>query len=177
LSWESENREPVFRRLVELAQTRGKKILACYFAKPEKQKHSSKLFNNFVHAIDSEIEIEDADESRFEEQMKNHNVFFFNGGYPHKLFDAVEGKDLSALARGENVVFGLSSGAMLMSQCTISGYGNEGEIMYGRGYLPFAVHVHSDEWPESLYSKLKAEVAGRWPIMRLREYDWTEVEV
>lgn len=145
-SRKTQNNEAFFRQILDCTNKELIKILCVYFARPEHRWQESfyedrQSFEEQAH--DKTLHIEMAERDEFEEQIKNADVIFINGGFKGFLKEALLSiKDLPAILQGK-VIVGISAGANILAKYYYS-QGAE-DIREGIGLLPIKVFCHYSE--------------------------------
>lgn len=142
----TQENETFFRTILDLTNKDQINILCVYFARPEHRWQESFYedriaFENVSGSKSLYINL--AEKDTFEEQIKNSDVIFINGGFKGFLREALLGIESLENILNNKIVVGISAGANMLAKYYYSQGGDE--IREGIGLLPIKVICHYSE--------------------------------
>ncbi|MAF79739.1 hypothetical protein CL629_01530 [bacterium] len=158
----------------------GATVLAVLFAR-EKEEHS-KLFQDEIQkltaSIDKHLDIVQASEDKFINQVKEADVIVIRGGDTSKLIKTFKQyPDFMESAR-DKVIGGSSAGAYLFSKYYHSA--SKGKVFEGLGILPIRIVCHHNS-KEFKVKKSAVEQLEKYPndleLVILKDYEWRVFEI
>jgi peptidase E len=126
----------------------------------------------------ADIDVVFAEESRFQEQLKNAQAIYVTGGKTSVVKQRLQQfPDFAELLAGK-VYAGSSAGANVVSKCHTSGFADG--LQKGLGIVPVCVMAHYGN-PEYNAGEEQAvlfrDFAGKYDLLKLAETEWEVREV
>lgn len=173
--WEGAGEDGVlFRKLVDAALASDKKILISFLAMDDLSEFPfMEEMKDSFKAISSEVEIVIATKDNFKSLIKEHKVWFLQGGNSKKHEEVLKDILKEDMLHDKVMLAGSSSGAGQL--CVYAGTSQGDNVVKGKGILDFAFIPHANEKSVDDYIAKLRKVTDA-PIVLLNENEMLEIE-
>jgi|GEM_PF-2499908 len=161
-----------WNRIFKYSKESDGKLLLNFFSR-ERDKEYKESCKEALNKLNPNIQITIAEEALFAEQLKEHEVIFFQGGYTKELIEKMSKFDESKLKQ-KYALAGSSAGANYFSEYGVLNNGDG--VAQGLGLLKHICIPHADVWNIKPCIEL-AKKESNLPILLLDENQTVEFNI